>query len=318
MENQEDTRPTEMDSAESSQGTQTSEVGTNCGAPLEEEQKIDPKCETARKKKVCSRCGAELTEEQEFCSKCGLKVGDTTDTGEISKINISYEEGVQKKSKKKKSKKKIVSIIVAVAVIIVILAVALVLRGPSVESITLTKSSIDLKVDESQKITYTISPEKASDAKVTWTSSNSSVADVDEDGKITANSEGACTITANAGKQSATVSVIVTDTINFMKQYGQYKDEDWCEIADDGSWLKLDSNPTNADSDDIWVYYEAYCGVTELVEVINADLGFNSSVYEKMKTTTALQGRQSESNDDYEVSWTYHPDNGLEIMYVVK
>lgn len=36
---------------------------------------------------------------------------------------------------------------------------------------------------------------------------------------------------------------------------------------------------------------------------------------EKMNTTTWSQGRQMDSNDKYIVTYTYHPDKGLEVMY---
>lgn len=31
--------------------------------------------------------------------------------------------------------------------------------------------------------------------------------------------------------------------------------------------------------------------------------------------TNALMGRQREENDKYRVSWTYHPNRGLEVTY---
>lgn len=56
----------------------------------------------------------------------------------------------------------------------------------------------------------------------------------------------------------------------------------------------------------------------EAIKYANEELGFNGSVYSKMMETTALMGRQSEENDKYEVSWTYHPDDGLEVTYEKK
>lgn len=293
--------------------TKTAEVCANCGATLEEGQELCPKCGTPKKKKnVCAKCGAELQEGQEFCPKCGQKVGLAVDSNVSSAIN-QFNAGVTKKNNKKKA----IPIVVAALAIIAIIAFVI-LKGPAVESVSLTKSSLEMKVGDSQSVTYTIAPEKASKAKVKWDSSNESVATVNSDGKITAKGEGSCTITVTAGKKTATVSVVVKDTINFMTQYGKYKDEDWCEIASDGSWMILDTNPSDADSDDIWDYYDAYVAVSDLIPTIHKDLGFKSSVEQKMNETTAMQGRQSESNDDYEVSWTYHPDKGLEIMYEVK
>ena len=37
-----------------------------------------------------------------------------------------------------------------------------------------------------------------------------------------------------------------------------------------------------------------------------------------MMKTTALMGRQEEETKKYRVSWTYHPDRGLEVTYEEK
>ena len=83
------------------------------------------------------------------------------------------------------------------------------------------------------------------------------------------------------------------------------------EIADDESYIKIDTNPY--DIDDFFVE-EA----DQLVKDVNSVLGFSSSLYEKMGATTALDGRQSDENDYFVVSWTFHPDNGLNILYEKK
>lgn len=56
----------------------------------------------------------------------------------------------------------------------------------------------------------------------------------------------------------------------------------------------------------------------EAIRYANEQLGFNGSVYSKMIETTALMGRQSEENNKYRVSWTYHPDDGLKVTYEKK
>ena len=56
----------------------------------------------------------------------------------------------------------------------------------------------------------------------------------------------------------------------------------------------------------------------EAIKYANEELGFNGSVYSQMMHTTALMGRQSEGNSKYKVSWTYHPDDGLEVTYEKK
>lgn len=56
----------------------------------------------------------------------------------------------------------------------------------------------------------------------------------------------------------------------------------------------------------------------EAIKYANEALGFNGSVYSQMMKTTALMGRQSVENNKYRVSWTYHPDDGLEVTYEKK
>ena len=56
----------------------------------------------------------------------------------------------------------------------------------------------------------------------------------------------------------------------------------------------------------------------EAIKYANKELGFNDSLYGKMLKTSALMGRQTEENSKYKVSWTYHPDNGLEVTYEKK
>lgn len=56
----------------------------------------------------------------------------------------------------------------------------------------------------------------------------------------------------------------------------------------------------------------------EAIKYANEELGFNGSVYSQMMKTTALMGRQSAETAKYRVSWTYHPDNGLEVTYEKK
>ena len=56
----------------------------------------------------------------------------------------------------------------------------------------------------------------------------------------------------------------------------------------------------------------------EAIKYVNERLGFNGSLYNRMTSTTALMGRQSEENRKYKVSWTYHPDKGLEVTYEKK
>lgn len=93
--------------------------------------------------------------------------------------------------------------------------------------------------------------------------------------------------------------------------------------AQDGSYLKIDTNPYDKDVDDMtYVELSNFEKVQEdsmdAIRFVNGELGFTDALYSKMMDTTALMGRQSEENDKYRVSWSYHPDSGLEVMYEKK
>lgn len=91
-------------------------------------------------------------------------------------------------------------------------------------------------------------------------------------------------------------------------------DSPWAEIGSDDSYLKIDTNPYNYDSDS--TQSTAYLSLASTaIKSINTYLGFSGAVYEKMLSTSSLDGRQTQSNDNYSVSWKYHPDNGLEVIY---
>ena len=81
-----------------------------------------------------------------------------------------------------------------------------------VESITLNKTEMSLKEGESETLTATVKPDDATDKTVTWSTSDTdtAIATVDQNGKVTAVKEGTATITAKAGDKTATCSVTVT------------------------------------------------------------------------------------------------------------
>lgn len=83
-----------------------------------------------------------------------------------------------------------------------------------VTSIALSETSCEMSVNESKQLSYNIIPANATYSKLTWTSSNSKVATVDENGMVKANEKGTCTITATATDGSgikATCRVTVTN-----------------------------------------------------------------------------------------------------------
>lgn len=82
-----------------------------------------------------------------------------------------------------------------------------------VDGISLNKQELTLDVGAEETLTATVSPEEATDKKVTWESDNEDVATVDKDGKVLALKAGTAHITAKAGDYSATCTVTVNETI---------------------------------------------------------------------------------------------------------
>ncbi|MBP9999051.1 MAG: Ig-like domain-containing protein, partial [Bacteroidales bacterium] len=77
-----------------------------------------------------------------------------------------------------------------------------------VTSVTLSKTSAQLKAGESVTLTATVNPSDATDKTVTWSTSDATVASV-SNGVVTALKVGTATITAKAGDKSATCTVTV-------------------------------------------------------------------------------------------------------------
>lgn len=80
------------------------------------------------------------------------------------------------------------------------------------------------------------------------------------------------------------------------------------EIGSDGSYIEVDTNPYNIDD----YYNPTY---QEVLQAFNSELEVPDYVYQLMISTTAMQGRQTETVSGLIISWTYHPDNGLEVLY---
>ena len=78
-----------------------------------------------------------------------------------------------------------------------------------IESLSLDKTNLSLSIGETAQLTATVKPDNATDKNVSWTSSDESIAKVDN-GKVTAVKSGKATITAKCGGKTAECAVIVT------------------------------------------------------------------------------------------------------------
>ncbi|MGG2112312.1 Ig-like domain-containing protein [Lysinibacillus pakistanensis] len=81
------------------------------------------------------------------------------------------------------------------------------LINPNEESISLDKNNIELFEGNTEKLTATVTPNSAN---VIWTSSDESIANVDQNGNVTAIKEGVVTVTAQVENTNLTVDCVVT------------------------------------------------------------------------------------------------------------
>ena len=84
-----------------------------------------------------------------------------------------------------------------------------------ITSITLDKQELSLKDNESVTLVATINPSNASNKNLKWSSSDESIASVDQDGKVTAKKAGSVTITVKSEEDnvSATCKINVVATL---------------------------------------------------------------------------------------------------------
>lgn len=84
----------------------------------------------------------------------------------------------------------------------------------SVTSVSLNKSTLDIKVGETATLTATINPTNATNKNITWESDNTQIATVDTAGKVTAIKEGTAKITVKTKDGNHTATCIVTVSKN--------------------------------------------------------------------------------------------------------
>ena len=265
------------------------DIKNNALSSIEDEK---PTSILGEEKKFCVKCGAEIANDQAFCPKCGHKVGE--------KIKSKGSGGAKK------------FIILAICLVVLIaggIVLFLVLMGPQAKEITLNKDTLSIKAGDTATLTFVINPEDTKDKTVVWKSSNESIATV-SGGTITAINEGSCTISISTsnGKTDSCEITVTSAGPDFNALYNEFCSSKYAKVASDGSYLSIDTNPY--DKDDSFDY-EAYTAITK----VNEALGFPESVLNKMGQTRSLDGMQTYTGKEVEVTWSYHPDHGLEVIY---
>lgn len=101
-----------------------------------------------------------------------------------------------------------------------------------VKSISLNKTELNLNINDSEKLIATVKPDNATDKTVVWTSSDDTIATVDENGLVTGVSEGKAVITATAGEYSVECEVTVIRPYRFFGYFGKTRYSTSTMIAD--------------------------------------------------------------------------------------
>ena len=201
-----------------------------------------------------------------------------------------------------------------------------------VQSVTLNKTELTLKIGDTDSLTAVAEPEDADNRNVTWSSSDSSVVSVDADGSIKALKAGTAVITASAqdnGKSaSCTVTVIqpVTgvhlDETSFNVQLdftgsliatvepSDATNQNCTWSSSDSSVISVDSNGMltvhKAGTADIIVTtedggYTAVCRITVLSELSQLSFASHELTLETGETETPQLQKDS---DNVTVTWT--------------
>ena len=198
-------------------------------------------------------------------------------------------------------------------VIIIAVVYGFIFRGTPVESISLEYENASLDLDSVGSIDVTIEPEDATNKEIKWSSSDETVATVEEDGTINPLKEGETTIIAesNNGKKASCNLTVQKPGPDFKYIYSEYLDSKYSEVGNDGTYLKIDTNPKDLKD------YEDGDALKGFFEVIRL-LDLPSSFVERVGATRAIDGMQSEEFDEVKISWTFHPSQGLEILFATE
>lgn len=307
------------DNVEGSEETQVVEIEQE---PQFEVVTVDPE------KVFCRKCKTELNGEL-YCPKCGKKV--------------------KSKSLKKKLSKKILIPIILVAVLAVGgigFSVYKYVLVPYNQYTYAGKCVQEKKYDEAIKIYTDLKDYKDSEEKIVATYYEKG-ADFFEQGEYTSaivayeaaggykdSKECIQKSYYSQGNDLATVKKY-SEAIEAYEKAGNYSDaaqklaavkeeKEFEELKDKLSraYAKCESSDTTLSSDGLSITVDSkneydYSGLADIA-VIMGHLELPNSLIDEMSNTNALMGRQTQEYDNIEVSWSYHPDNGLDVIFKIK
>ena len=158
----------------------------------------------------------------------------------------------------------------------------------AVTSVTLNKSSLSLKEGDFETLVATVKPDDATDKAVTWSSSDASIATVDNNGKVTAVKEGSATITAKAGEKSATCSVTVNKEVIDVTEVTLNKTELTLKEGDSETLIAT-AKPDNASNKTVtWKSSDSYVVTVDAEGKVTAKKAGAAIVTAQVGTLTAI------------------------------
>ena len=217
---------------------------------------------------------------------------------------------VENNVNKKFDIKKFLLPIIAVLVIAGLL-IAFVISSSTAKNVDITDVELELRVGQEYQLNYIIDPAKFAD-KAEWRIAGGTGVTVDQNGVITAiaPTDTKVQVELKAGRKVDYVLVTVLSGPDFAAIFEECCDSGYAEVAGDGSYLTIDTNPKNRDD---YIDYGAYYAIQDVHEILELP----ESLWEKMKKTRALDGTQVQEYEDLGivVTWSYHPDKGLDVTY---
>ena len=122
----------------------------------------------------------------------------------------------------------------------------------AVTGVTLSKTTLSLVEGGSETLTATIAPSNATNKNVSWSSSATSVATVDNAGKVTAVKAGSATITVTTADGNNTATCSVTVTSKAVSVTGVSLDKETLEITEgETAQLKATISPDDATNKEV-------------------------------------------------------------------
>ncbi|MCD7741759.1 MAG: zinc ribbon domain-containing protein [Ruminococcus sp.] len=267
-------------------------------------------------KEFCVKCGFQLPQDCDFCPKCGTPKGNAA-------------EG--QSGEKKKSKKWIVILIIVIIVVAALAVGAYFLffndkdEEDADSSFTSEQPFEQFEIANSNaKAAYNAVAEYIADELTMGKRESDTLEEIVGSHEVKDGEDGTFEhkIYENLGDIGGEIDVIYPVTINdretFAVQWsstsesvaiGQYPNS-VSEVASDGSYLLIDSNPNDEEDENDYLAWET-------ITQVNEGFGLPDSLEAEMKSTTVLDGKQTEEFSDagVTVTWSFSSYTGLEVMY---